>query len=296
MKERAVIIGGAGFLGSHIADSLYEEGFDVTIFDYAESAWLKPEYTMVVGDIGDEDALKKSMENVSYVYHLAGIADIGEAKRKPINTINSNIVGSAKVIEAALEAKVKRFMFASTIYVYSDQGSFYRVSKQAVEHLIEAYHESYGLDYTILRYGSLYGPRAQKWNGIKKFIMRFLNDNLFTHAGTGEERRDYIHVKDAARLSVEALDSKFSSACLTITGVQTLTSKELLTTINEILGNKINIEFKPENRDLDHYSITPYRFTPRMAQKMIPEVFTDIGQGILEMIEEVYFEDEKNKL
>ena len=185
-------------------------------------------------------------------------------------------------------------MFASTISVYSQQGSFYRVSKQAVEHLIEAYHESYGLDYTILRYGSLYGPRAQKWNGIKKFITRFLNENNFIHAGTGEERREYIHVKDAARLSVEALDPKYSSACLTITGVQTLTSKELLTTINEILGNKIKIEFKPEDRDPDHYSITPYRFTPRMAKKMIPDVFTDLGQGILEMIEEVYFDDKKN--
>ena len=64
MKERAVIIGGAGFLGSHIADSLSENGYDITIFDYAESSWLKPEYKMIVGDIGDEAALKKCMKDV----------------------------------------------------------------------------------------------------------------------------------------------------------------------------------------------------------------------------------------
>lgn len=288
MSEKVVVIGGSGFLGSHVADCLSDSGYRVTIFDSIQSKWLRKDQKMVLGEISDEKKLKQSLTGAKYVYHLAGVADIGQAQSSPVHTIEQNIVGSAKVIEASIEANVERFVFASTIYVYSNQGSFYRVSKQAIEALIEAYKEKYNFEYTILRYGSLYGPRAQDWNGIKKFINRALTDNHFIHAGTGEEKREYIHVKDAARLSVNALKRKYANRSLILTGVQSLTSKELLTIINEILGGKLNIEYKPEERDSVHYSITPYRFTPKMANKMIPEEFIDIGQGILEMIEEVY--------
>ena len=291
MKDKAVVIGGSGFLGSHLADALTNAGYAVSIFDVRRSPWLKPDQEMILGDIRDEDILHECIAGCRYVYHLAGIADIDEAARSPRTTVEQNIIGSTVVLDCCLHEKVERFLFASTLYVYSEQGSFYRVSKQAVELLIEAYHERYGLDYTILRFGSLYGPRAQEWNGLKRYVTQAVREGRIVYLGTGEERREYIHVKDAARLSVEALAPEHANQCITLTGTQILNSNELLRMIKEIMGGKVEIEFNPEQRDPEHYEMTPYRFTPRMARKMVPNVFVDIGQGILDLVEEVYLQN-----
>ena len=291
MKEKAVVIGGSGFLGSHLADALTEAGYAVFIFDVRSSPWLRSDQAMILGDIRDEEALDDCIAGARYVYHLAGIADIGEAARSPKVTVEHNIIGSTAVLQSCLQAKVERILFASTLYVYSQQGSFYRISKQAVELLIEAYHERYGLEYTILRYGSLYGPRAQQWNGLKRYVTQALREGRIDYQGTGEERREYVHVKDAARLSVEALASNYANQCLTLTGTQILNSRELLRMIQEILGGKVDITFNPEQRNPEHYEMTPYRFTPRGARKIVPNVFVDIGQGILDLVEEVYLEN-----
>jgi UDP-glucose 4-epimerase len=291
MKEKAVVIGGSGFLGSHLADALTDAGLAVSIFDVRRSPWLKSNQEMMVGDVKDENLLHECIEGARYVYHLAGIADIDKAARSPRDTVEQNIIGSTVVLDCCLLAKVERFLFASTLYVYSQQGSFYRVSKQAVELLIEAYHERYGLEYTILRFGSLYGPRAQEWNGLKRYVTQAVREGRIVYRGTGEERREYVHVKDAARLSVEALAPEHANQCLTLTGTQILNSSELLRMIQEIMGGKVEIEFKPEQRDPEHYEMTPYRFTPRMARKIVPNVFVDIGQGILDLVEEAYLQN-----
>ncbi len=291
MREKVVVIGGSGFLGSHLADALHEAGYGVSIFDARRSPWLKPDQEMVLGDIRDEKALFGCIAGARYVYHLAGIADIGEAASSPRATVEHNIIGSTAVLDCCLRAKVERVLFASTLYVYSQQGSFYRVSKQAVELLIEAYHERFGLEYTILRFGSLYGPRAQEWNGLKRYVTQAVREGRIVYPGTGEERREYVHVKDAARLSVEALAPEHANHCLTLTGTQILNSSELLRMIREIMGGEVEIEFNPEQRDPEHYEMTPYRFTPRVARKMVPNVFVDIGQGILDLVEEVYLEN-----
>ena len=287
-KEKVVVFGGSGFLGSHVADALSDAGFSVTIFDIAPSPWKKNDQEMIVGDLLDEKSVYDCLKGARYAFHFAGIADIGEAKKSPMATIKNNIVGSTTILECAVKSKLERIFFASTVYVYSNHGSFYRVSKQSVELLIEAYQQNFGLDYTILRYGSLYGPRSQQWNGLKKYVAQAVKEKEISYLGSGEETREYIHVWDAAKLTVEAIDPSFKNQYLTLTGTQVLTSKELLNMISEILGGKVNIKFLPENRDTDHYIKTPYRFTPRVARKIIPNMFTEIGQGILELIEEVY--------
>ena len=291
MKDKVVVIGGSGFLGSHLADTLTEAGYAVSIFDVRRSPWLRSGQEMILGDIRDEEALGDCIAGARYVYHLAGIADIGEAAKSPRATVENNIIGSTAVLDSCLQAAVERVLFASSLYVYSQQGSFYRVSKQAVELLIEAYHERFGLEYTILRYGSLYGPRAQEWNGLRRYVTQAVRKGRIDYPGTGEERREYVHVIDAARLSVEALAADYANQCLTLTGTQILNSGELLRMIQEILGGKVEIAFRPEQRNPEHYEMTPYRFTPRVARKMVPNVFVDIGQGILDLVEEVYLEN-----
>ena len=166
--DKVVVIGGAGFMGSHTADILSERGFKVTIFDNKVSSWLRADQEMIVGDILDRDSVNAVVSGAKYLYHFAGSADIDEAKERPFNTIHLNIMGTTVALEAAVKSGVERFIYASTMYVYSPYGSFYRASKQAAEIIIETYQESFDLDFTFLRYGSLYGPRSQDWNGLRR--------------------------------------------------------------------------------------------------------------------------------
>ena len=199
-KEKVLVIGGSGFMGSHTSDELSRRGYEVSILDRLESPWLKNNQEMITSDVQDMDTLCSAMKNATYVYHFAGIADIGEAKANPDKTIASVVIGVAKVVEAAIKCSVEQIIYASTMYVYSKYGSFYRASKQAGEIIIEAYCEEYDLDYTFLRYGSLYGPRSQEWNGIKRFVSQIIREGQLDYMGDGKEIREYIHVLDAAKL------------------------------------------------------------------------------------------------
>lgn len=274
-------------MGSHIADRLSEQGYQVSIFDLEPSPWLRSDQTMIVGNLLDRACLNKSMQGVDVIYHLAGIADIGDASANPYLTVESNVMGTAAVLEAAVANDVKRFVYASTVYVYSPFGSFYRASKQAAETIIEAYAERYNLKYTLLRYGSLYGPRSQEWNGLRRWVSQAVLTGKIDYRGIGKERREYIHVEDAAKLSTKILDEKYENMAVTITGTQVLISNELLSMIEEICGKKLEISYTEEYDSNYHYLTTPYRYTPKAAKKLIPEEFVDIGQGILDLVEEI---------
>ena len=283
---KAIVFGGSGFLGSHVADVLTDRGFSVKIFDIRKSLYLQKNQKMIIGDILDEEAVNNAVEGCDVVYNFAAMSDIDEAHRKPVETIKKNILGNTYILEACRKHNVKRFVFASTIYVYSDKGSFYRSSKQACELIIENYNEVFNLPYTILRYGSLYGPRAQDTNWIRKILKQALTEGKITRYGDGEEIREYIHVKDAARLSVDILDEKYKNSIVMITGNNPMKIKDLHLMIKEILKNKIELEYLPAVSNT-HYEITPYTFAPKMAKKIVSNEYYDLGQGILECLYEI---------
>jgi len=284
---KAVVFGGSGFLGSHVADVLTEKGYKVTIYDSRQSPYINSQQKMVIGDILDLESVEKTVEGAHYVYNFAGIADIDEACKRPLETIKINIIGNTNILEACRKSRVKRFIFASSVYVYSNLASFYRSSKQACELIIENYQETYGLDFTILRYGSLYGRRANEFNFVFQVIKQALTEGKITRKGDGEEIRDYVNVLDAARCSVEVLSEEYKNQHVMITGNQAIKVKDLLNMIKEMLNNQVKIEYLPE-RIRDHYQITPYSFTPRIAKKLVLPYYHDLGQGILDCIYEVY--------
>ena len=203
------------------------------------SKYLKNNQKMHIGDILDKDSVDSAVKGKDYVFHFAGLADINESRTKPVETVTNNILGTTNILESCRKRNVKRLIFASTIYVYSDLGSFYRSSKQACELIIENYKEEYDLNYSILRFGSLYGRRANDFNFIRNAILQAIKSGRIERKGDGSEIRDYIHVKDAAKASVEILNDKFKNSHIMIKGLQTIKVRELLMMINEILGNKI---------------------------------------------------------
>jgi len=289
---KIVVFGGSGFLGSHVADYLTENNHKVLVFDKRPSPYLKPYQEMIIGDILDREAVKEITKGVDIVYHFAGIADINQAKNEPYQTICTNIIGTTNILEACRLNNVKRFIFASSVYVYSEAGSFYRASKQACEIIIENYHKQYNVDFTILRYGSLYGPRADESNWINTILRQALAEKKITRVGDGNEIREYIHVYDAARLSVKVSSEEYKNQYVMITGHQAIRIKDLLIMIKEMLNNEIELEFTKEDYD-EHYEITPYNFRPKLAKRLFDSSYVDLGQGLLEQLHTLF--DTKSK-
>jgi len=288
-NNKAIVFGGSGFLGSHVADSLTEQGFEVTIFDLNESTYLQNNQKMIVGDILNTKQLDQAIKNHDIVYNFAGIADIDECHNKPIETIKYNILGNALILEAATRNNVKKLLFASSAYVYSSSGSFYRISKQASELFIESYTEENEINYVILRYGSLYGDRADNRNSLHRIVESALKYKKIDYFGDGTETREYIHVKDAADLSVDALDEKYNNQILMLTGSKSIKYVDLLEMIKEMLQNEIDIVMHP-NKSKTHYKMSPYSFNPKMAKKLVCNPHIDLGQGILSLIGEIHKE------
>jgi UDP-glucose 4-epimerase len=286
MGMKIVVFGGSGFLGSHVADALTEAGHAVTIYDLRPSEYLKPTQKMVIGDILDEQLVRQAVQGQDVVFNFAGLADLDEAKSKPIETVRYNILGNAVLLEAARREQIKRFVYASTIYVYSDSGSFYRCSKCACEMYIETYHKQYGLNYTILRYGTLYGTRADMKNSVYRFLTQAMLEGKIAYPGKGDEIREYINVLDAAQASVEILKEEFSNQQVIFTGHYPMKVSELFTMIQEILKKDIEVIYQPKS--MDHYTITPYTFVPKLGRKYVKHYYVDMGQGLLLCMQEIF--------
>lgn len=285
--KKSVVFGGAGFLGSHVADTLTEKGFDVYIFDQKKSPYLQDKQNMIIGDILDYDNVYEAVKGASYVYHFAAIADIKEAQEKPVETVRTNVLSTVQILQACVEHHVERFIYGSTVYVYSEHGSFYRSSKQSSELFIENFKKIYDLDYTILRFGSLYGKRANHFNFIHNIINQALLEGKIQRKGDGNEIREYINVLDAARASVEILNENYKNSNIIITGTQTMRMNDLLNMIKEMFNNEIDVEYLNQKIE-EHYEITPYSFRPKVAKKYILNYYHDLGQGILDCIYENY--------
>jgi UDP-glucose 4-epimerase len=288
--KKACVFGGSGFLGSHVADSLVDNGYSVKIFDRQPSPWLRDGQQMVVGDLLSLDEVDKAVAGSDVVYNFAALADLNEGLNKPLETIRVNILGNCNVMEACRKHGVHRFMYASTVYVNSRDGGFYRCSKKAAEDYVEEYQRIFDLDFTILRYGSLYGPRADETNGLYKIVKNAIESGSVSYQGSPETLREYIHVVDAARASVAALGDGFRNESVVLTGQEPMRVEDLLKMLAEILGYDNGVKFLGGNI-LGHYVRTPYAYQPKLGRKYIPPMHVDLGQGLIQLIHQIHTEN-----
>lgn len=285
-KKITLVLGGSGFLGSHVADALTASGYVARIYDHVQSSYLKNDQEMVLGDLLDEEALDAAVAGSDAVFNFAAIADLDEALDKPIETVRVNVMGNAHALEACRRHNVKRYVYASTVYVHSREGGFYRCSKHAAEQYVEEYQRSYGLEYTVLRYGSLYGPRSDQHNGLWRIVKRALETGEIRYEGSPEAMREYIHVEDAARASVTALGDDFRNQHVVLTGQEPMRVMDLLKMLAEILGMPQAVKFVETDHN-GHYVRTPYAHQPKLGRKYVPPMHVDLGQGLLQLIGEV---------
>ena len=283
---RAVVIGGSGFIGSHVADQLSEAGHSVCLYDRVDSPWRRTDQSMVIGELADYGSLADAISGADVVYNFAALANLDEAMNQPVEVTEVNILGNVKVLECCRQEGVGRFVFASTVYVNSREGGFYRCSKRAAEEYVQEYQRAYDLDFTILRYGSLYGPRAADTNFLKRLLSRALLDGVVRYDGSPEAIREYIHVEDAARASVTILADGFRNRTIVITGLESIRMSDLLEMCAEILGLSTGVEYVGGDKS-GHYVRTPYADRSLLARKYIPSLTIDLGQGLLQLIDEI---------
>ena len=210
---RVLVTGGSGFIGSHVVDKLRARGHEPVIYDLRPSPWHEPgSVDTVLGSITDREALERALHSCDAVAHLAAVADVNDVHAEPEDAERVNARGTVAVLEAARRAGVKRIVYASTIWVYSDcepeevdedtllppPSHLYTSTKLAGELYCKAYQELYGIDYTILRFGIPYGPRAREAAVIPAFVNKALAGDPLTLAGDGSQSRKFVYVEDLA--------------------------------------------------------------------------------------------------
>ncbi|ADR35059.1 NAD-dependent epimerase/dehydratase [Sulfuricurvum kujiense DSM 16994] len=289
--KKVVIFGGSGFLGSYVADEFTRRKYDVVIADIAPSPYLKPKQTFVRVNIMEMGEVEQAIAGAALVYNFVAIANLDEAIHKPVHTMSINVMGNLNILEACRQnGKIERFVYASSAYALSSEGSFYGISKHSSEKLTDEYYKRYGLKYTVIRYGSLYGERASHNNYIYNLLSDALQNGTLHYSGDGEDIREYIHAADAAKLSVDIIeDAQYENEHIILTGIEKLKRIELLTMINEIMQNSLTIT-QHNTENMGHYKITPYAFHPSAAKKLVANPYIDLGQGLLECIQFIHKE------
>ena len=283
------VFGGTGFLGSYVVTELLERGHNVIALDIEESAYIPSEKFIKI-DILDKEQIEKVFTDNKFdiVYNLAGYSSLDNAVNNPVSTFELNVIGNLNIIDQCVKHNVKHFVFASSAYAMSNKGSFYGLSKLSSEKIVEEYKEKFDLDYTILRYGSVYSDRDFENNYIFNLVKNAIRSREINHAGDGNEIREYIHALDAAKLSADIINGdEYKNKHLVLTGVERIKRGDLFNMINEILGDSLKINLSADGYK-NHYNYTPYSFTPETSQKLTPNPYVDMGQGLLACIQQAH--------
>lgn len=253
---KSIVIGGSGFLGSHLADFLSKKKHKVTIYDKKESSWKKKNQVFIKGNILNKKKLFDAIKNQDYVFMFAGLSDLDEALNKPIDSIKLNILATSYVAEACINSKVKRLIYASSVYSNSEEGGFYRCSKRSSEDYIFEYSKVSKLKFTILRYGSLYGPRSDKRNGLYKLLKNAINKKEVKYYGFPYNQRKYLHIHDSTLATYKILNKKYENKFINLYGNKIIKIKNLFKIFEKCLDFKIKTKYD-RRQVVGHYIKKP---------------------------------------
>ena len=261
INQKAAVTGGAGFIGSHLAEALAAQNFHVTIIDDLSSGKLeniKPladKVQFVKGTVTDLPALRKLFRGVDYVFHMAAIASVPKSIKDPLTSHEVDVTGTMNVLLAAAENKAKKVILASSAAVYGDSPvspkqedmlpcplSPYAVDKLAAENYCRVLGQLHDMPTVCLRYFNVYGPRqdpnSQYAAVIPKFITSVLAGQPPVIFGDGEQTRDFVYIKDVLNANILAARS---NACgvFNISGGKSITLNELADLIIKLAGNRL---------------------------------------------------------
>src|SRR4051794_16527397 len=252
MSLRVLVTGGSGFIGSHVVDALAERGHVPVNFDRVRSPHHMPgSVEHVNGDCTDVVALERAMQDCDAVVHLAAMADVNDVQADPTGADEMNARATATVLEASRRTGIGRVVYGSTIWVYSDcpesdvdektrlahPGHLYTATKLAGEMYCRSYAELYGVDYTILRFGIPYGPRARDATVVAVFVKKALAGEPLTVAGSGAQSRQFVYVRDLAEGVVRSLAPQARNRIYNLAGTRQVSILEIAQTVQEVVGD-----------------------------------------------------------
>lgn len=274
MTVKALVTGCAGFIGSHLCESLLLKGWRVTgidsFLDNYQTGLKRENLRHLLGQRGFEfisdDLLRVPLERLikgaDYVFHQAGMPGVRDSWGKRFDAyVSNNILATQWLLEAAKGQSLKKFVFASTSSVYGNTGllpttedhiprpySPYGVTKLAAEHLCLLYHQNYGVPTVALRYFTVYGPRQRPDMAISRFIGCMLDEKPITVYGDGKQKRDFSYVGDIIRANILAAEADVAGDVFNVGSGKPVALMEVIGILEELSGRKAWLEFLPSQR------------------------------------------------
>lgn len=259
----ALVTGGAGFIGSHLADALLAAGWAVRVLDDFSSGreenlrHLQDRIEVVRGDFAEPDVVARSVRDVEVVFHQGAVPSVPRSVAEPVRTNRANVVGTLGVLEAARQAGVRRVVYAASSSAYGDTEvlpkvesmapnprSPYALQKYAGEVYCRLYHELYGLETVALRYFNVFGPRQDPKSEYAAVVPRFATACLRREPaqihGDGEQSRDFTFVADTVRANLLAAEAKDAPGhVINVAGGRRISLNELYATLQRITGSTV---------------------------------------------------------
>lgn len=259
--SKCLVLGGNGFIGSHLAEGLVNAGYDVTIFDNFKRGTknldaIIDKIEIIKGDFWNEDDLCDALKDMDFLFHYISTTNPATATKNPIYDIESNIIGSVKLFKNAVMNNLKKIIFPSSGgTIYGDTTGVpmketdplnpinpYAISKLTIEKYLHYFYHAYGIDYTILRYSNPYGER-QNPSGKQGVIPIFLNKIKHGEQpviyGSGSMVRDYIYIKDAIDATLAILKKKTNVKVFNVGSGYGASLNELINVMSDVVGQKI---------------------------------------------------------
>lgn len=271
-KDRCLIYGGGGFIGSHLAERLIDTGFDVTVFDKLNFSRkniqdFSEKVHITEGDFNNEIDLKNSLGGIDYVFHLVSSTLPATSNENPVYDAETNLISSLKLIKECIDSGIKKIIFLSsggTVYGIPESTPIkeddlanpicsYGIIKKTIEEYLYMYEKICGLDYFVFRLSNPYGER-QNPHAAQGVIPVFINNAITGETiniwGNGEVVRDYIYIKDAVRVLADSIKIKSDSKIFNLSSGKGLSLNQIIELIKEISGREIKVEYK-KGRKID---------------------------------------------
>jgi UDP-glucose 4-epimerase len=278
-KMRFVVTGGAGFIGSHIADALASRGDEVVILDNLFSSRMEnirhlmdaPTVTFVNGSVTDQALLTKTCKGADGIFHEAAITSVPRSVKDPLASNEANVTGTMNVLVAARKCGIQKIIYASSSSVYGDTPmlpkredmvpnpkSPYAVTKMTGEYYLKVFHELYGMDTVSLRYFNVFGPRQDPNSEysavIPKFITKILHHESPVIYGDGSQTRDFTYVKDVVQANLRAME-RDAQGIFNIAYGNRISLTALARTIMDTLGEALPLKYEASRSGDIHDSL-----------------------------------------